>query len=589
MKRKFNFKQWMLPALGIAVFFSCGSDENGYETPAVKEQTATLQLEISGEFPTADQTRALSFDTDLNIPRFINEDGITSWKTHCFLRKKGTTTQVYALVDWTATTAADGSITLNTKTSELTLLSSGSSTVTTPQAGETWYIAGIAGDGTLNADRTQVDFKYSSTKDVALEPHQVRVPLAFGWTPFVVAKASGERAPKITVTFRPQGSLLKVTVNNATNQGDAAVNSSIKIQTNALSTDGVFDYSTSVASVTDTAPVWKFTSDVATTTTLSRTISVSKGAEEVYVMWAYPRPESAKPSAGFSTETYINRFKTYEKGTTTTLPVRTKMFKSGIGYPMALDIDRPRMPLEYVAEYNVAEDGVSLLQTHSAYGNDQLSNAEYFTREQAVSKFTNITIEGTAYHLPTAREMAGIAPYRGVLALSPTSSYPADYETSGEYLQIEGETLGTFTNNLRASDFNTIYGLRFVNDTKDMVMAYRYQFVRIAGNEFNHCLVTSRYIGTKSVTLDDISKASYWTSNATDDCSRVFPMTGYLSEAAVMTSQLELGDYWTSSILDGSQYYYLQLMNKEGTRWVATTRSTIPSYGFAVRLFKDKM
>ncbi len=36
MKRKFNFKQWMLPALGIAVFFSCGSDENGYETPAVK-------------------------------------------------------------------------------------------------------------------------------------------------------------------------------------------------------------------------------------------------------------------------------------------------------------------------------------------------------------------------------------------------------------------------------------------------------------------------------------------------------------------------------------------------------------------------
>ncbi len=360
MKRKFNFK-WMLPALGTIVFLSCGS-ENEYEMPTKKnEQTATLKLEITGEFPsdkTSDQTRALSFNTALNIPSFINEDGVTSWKTHCFLRKAGTTTQVYALIDWTATTAADGSITLNTKTSELTLLSSGSSTVTTPQAGETWYIAGIAGDGNLNADRTKVDFKYDATKDDALEAHQARVPLSFGWTPFVVAAASGERAPKITVTFRPQGSLLKVTVNNTTavNSGQFGVSGPITVTTNALTTDGAFDYTPSTTTVVEGAnPTFSFASATAVEEVITRNATVSANASKAYVLWGYPRPADHLASgSSFSTVTTIPPYRTYNSTAKTAAVTRTRAYANAIGYPTTVYVERPILPIEYMTEYNLA-------------------------------------------------------------------------------------------------------------------------------------------------------------------------------------------------------------------------------------------
>lgn len=368
MKQKFNFK-WLVPALGTIVFLSCGS-ENEYEMPVQKEQTATLKLEIAGEFPsdkTTDQTRALSFNTALNIPRFINEDGVTSWKTHCFLRKAGTTTQVYALVDWTATTAADGSITLNTKTSELTLLSSGSSTVTTPQEGETWYIAGIAGDGNLNSDRTQVDFKYDATKDDALEAHQARVPLSFGWTPFVVAAASGERVPKITVTFRPQGSLLKVTVNNTTavNSGQFGVSGPINVTTNALTTDGAFDYTPTSTTVVEGAnPSFSFASETAVEEVITRSVSVDANASKAYVLWGYPRPSDHLTSGSFSTVTTIPPYITYNSTAKTAAVTRTRAYANAIGYPTTVYVERPVMALEYVADYNMASN-TAFATTHS--------------------------------------------------------------------------------------------------------------------------------------------------------------------------------------------------------------------------------
>ncbi len=498
MKRKFNFK-WMLPALGTIVFLSCGS-ENEYEMPAQKnEQTATLKLEITGEFPsdkTSDQTRALSFNTALNIPSFINEDGVTSWKTHCFLRKAGTTTQVYALIDWTATTAADGSITLNTKTSELTLLSSGSSTVTTPQAGETWYIAGIAGDGNLNADRTKVDFKYDATKDDALEAHQARVPLSFGWTPFVVAAASGERAPKITVTFRPQGSLLKVTVNNTTavNSGQFGVSGPITVTTNALTTDGAFDYTPSTTTVVEGAnPTFSFASATAVEEVITRNATVNANASKAYVLWGYPRPANHLASGSFSTVTTIPPYRTYNSTAKTAAVTRTRAYANAIGYPTTVYVERPIMPIEYVTEYNLAGGTYSIVPNSStlitpangsagnlrwaaSHANNESAYYNWFVAtgithtqnpsgnnlmNESITDETGTYVLSTKYHLPSVEEWWGVFPAGSYVNFDGTRSNSTLKRDPMVVNGIKRTYSAQFSDAVQVGDDAVVYALRF--------------------------------------------------------------------------------------------------------------------------------
>ncbi len=586
MKRKFNFK-WMLPALGTIVFLSCGS-ENEYEMPTQKnEQTATLKLEITGEFPsdkTSDQTRALSFNTALNIPSFINEDGVTSWKTHCFLRKAGTTTQVYALIDWTATTAADGSITLNTKTSELTLLSSGSSTVTTPQAGETWYIAGIAGDGNLNADRTQVDFKYDATKDDALEAHQARVPLSFGWTPFVVAAASGERAPKITVTFRPQGSLLKVTVNNTTavNSGQFGVSGPITVTTNALTTDGAFDYTPSTTAVVEGAnPTFSFASATAVEEVITRNATVSANASKAYVLWGYPRPSNHLASGSFSTVTTIPPYRTYNSTAKTAAVTRTRAYANAIGYPTTVYVERPIMALEYVADYNMASS-TAFATTHSN------SSSVLFDWDNANTLFgtsANFKVENVGYHLPTIEECRGIFPPDG-LAVWAAGTDNTKKSTS-ENITVESSTASYNGKYYNTPGNKTTYALRFTNTSNNLQTAYRYRAIGTFadGSSDSYIEVTARYVGSDfsdDVTTLASKSDDFWTAEGLY-VQKKLPMWGDNGASIGLH-----GFYWSSSP-DAGDSSNAWDMNLYPTRGHTTGFSYAKTKRLAVRLFKNSV
>lgn len=565
-----------LPLVGAMVLGGCSKNEAVIPQPSVPEQTATLELMLEGEYGVKgrDEARALSFDTSYETPPFIHESGVTDWKTHCFLRKADGSAQVYALIDWTVTPSTDGSISLVMKGHTLTLQTSGSSTLVTPQPGEEWYIAGITGDGRLNSDRTQVDFRPDAMKDASLQPHQARTPLAFGWKKFKVAATSGERAPKIKVTFKPQGALLKVNVDNKTNFSGMSVSSTIKVRTNALSSDGVFDYSLSVASLTDTKPVFTFSNPVATTEVLTRDIHVGHGSMTSYLIWAYPRLESARPLSGFKTETYIGRYKTVETGTANALAPRLRGYANAIAYNSDLTVVRPWMPLEYVAEYNMKSD-TEFADTH---GNDA---SAYYTWDDAMAKFASTTIGGVAYHLPTTGEYNGVvATYnsRKNIVFNQNVGVTPDYS---EPVQIE-DKMTTYISDYSSKGGNISYALRF--KTTDLLSAARFEY---ADNPLGGKMlkVTYRYLGANLKTIGDVEQESFWTTDNASDVTRIFPAAGYYYDRPSLLDFGAFGYYLTSTSNNANSFMHM-IFHHEASD---TSGSRLKIARETTRLFRDRL
>lgn len=590
-----RMKHLFMPLFGALALMGCNKELiEPSELESSGAAPITLELSLEGTAVSRDEMRAVSFYTEDDIPPTKHEDGISDWQTHCFLRNESGTAQAYALVDWDAR-EVNGKIHLKMKGHTLKLEQSGSQPLVQPQPGERWRIAGITGGGKLNSDRTRVDFTPDTALDNGLNPNQARVPFTFGWTTFTVSRVSGDRAPKISVHFAPQGSLLNVRVNNKTNRGAESVTSVLKFFTNALSGNGYFDYA-----LGNEAPVWKFTNESAQEETISRPISVAKGAATNYVLWGMPRPETSKPSGGFKSEVYLGRYKIFAEMTKVKPNIRTKGFTSGLAYPMGIDIDRPFMPLEYVADYNVAEDRASFATTHHVSGNAPDNHEEYVTMQQAVDLFSNIKIGGRGYHLPKFSEARGVVPME-VLKDATQNIAPRRHTFEDQSLEIEGLTYGGYRDEVNLSDLSTQYALRFVKDSsKDMVMAYRYVFdINTSDNSYNHVMITSRYVGPKGVTLDEISNPDYWNSNNEEDKSIRLPLVGYLigSDGALAYSRGSIGDYWL--VPQGGFKVYMQGVSASISgvqnsayrvaRIVSIPGSNTNEYRFPIRLFSDRV
>ncbi len=518
-----KLKHLFFNAVAVMAFAACSSEAEEIK-PAEKNSTATLQLEMTGQYGSGntDQTRALTFDGG-DYPIFTHQEGTTNWQTHCFIRNEAGTAQFYALVDWNATTNDDGSISLHIKNSTLTLQNSAGSdvtaTATLPKAGERWYIAGIAGGGVLDDTKSNVSFAYNQALDAKLTANQARVPLAFGWTRFTIP-SNTERAPRIVVQFQPQGTLLGVYVNNRTNRGKAVVTSQLKVRTNALSQSGVFDYAlTATRAEYASAPKWTFANEQATTETIVRDINVPQDAGANCYIWAMPR--TTAPTEGFSTKTYVGRYKTFAEGTTDELPVKTEAFAAAKSYHTGLDIDRPRMPLEYWTERNVNQDGTGFV-TSDANNDAQMG---YFSHSDATARFANITIDGQSYSLPAAYTARSLFHFNTALHLDTYSSLPATALNQEEWgVSVGGLRHGTLQADYYITSFTEFYGIRLKGGNNDMTVAYRYQILG-SGTE-TYLKVTNRYLGPSDLTINDIANSSYWESNTADDIVRVFPYAG---------------------------------------------------------------
>ncbi len=570
-----KLKHLFFNALAVMAFAACSSEAEEIK-PADKASTATLQLDMTGQYGTgnSDQTRALSLD-GTEYPRFIHEEGVTNWSTHCFIRNEAGDVQFYALVDWNATTDSDGNISLHIKNSTLTLQNSAGSDVTAtetlPKAGERWYIAGIAGGGYLFDNNTRVGF-WPNESESAGSPHQVRVPLAFGWTRFTIP-SNTERAPQISVQFQPQGTLLSAYVNNTS---DATLDAGMRVISNAISVHGAFDYTLAADRSTYTsAPKWGFKRTLASTRIYSRNISIPANTGKNCYMWGMPRTEAEKPTSGF--RTYIGL-----AGYAAITPNKiTRTFTAGNTYAMP-DVNtsnfRVMFPHEPLTQYNVAPDAQSFVTT-------QANNVSGFWNwADAVDKFEGIEIDGTDYYLPSIQEQKGlIPPYSGLRVRFSATTASDDYQ---EDAYISGWKF-SFTSDYRGTTSGISYALRFKTTDNARLTAVRYQYMNNSDGDGKMLKITYRPLGPSgaATTITQVADETYWQSNTDADVTFYLPASGYYTADDVLTLPNTNGYYWSSteptSVVSPNSYmlnFHIQYASGQGSISKANKQN--------VRLFK---
>ncbi len=197
------------------------------------------------------------------------------------------------------------------------------------------------------------------------------------------------------------------------------------------------------------------------------------------------------------------------------------------------------LPLAYLAEYNVNAEGTDFVTTQD------LDVSGYFSYEDAVEKFTNVTIAGKKYHLPSKEEWMAIVPVAssGDDYLSFTSSFRHNdvYET----VVIHGETISS-SNDYRGGSVssNKAHALRF-KGTK-YVSAWRYESMLL--NDKRVLKITARPLDGKAdnVTVDDIAKPEFWESNTESDIVRILPASGSFSYGKPRWQGSD-GYFWSST------------------------------------------
>lgn len=588
-----NIKQIFLPLFGALALIGC-NNEALEPTSSNETETQPVRLALTME-ATADasEMRAIIFDTSKGIPPTAGNTE-AKWTTHCFLHKSGDASKrAYAVIEWDVTNATAGQIKLKMRGSELSLQQSGSQPLVIPQPGERWIITGITGGGKLNADKTRVEFSADGAYD-ALEANQAQVPFTFEPQGFDVA-SEGMRAPQISVHFKPQGSLLNVHVNNATNRGKHAVATDLKLYTNALSNNGYYDYSTGEAQ-------WKFTNAAAQEEVISRPISLDKDAAAKYVLWGMPRPETAKPSEGFKSEIYLGRYKIFAEGSTTAKPkVRDEAFTNGLAYPMGINIDRPFMPLEYVAKRNIAPRE-SWAGGNPTFATSDLNNASgYFSWTEAIATdLSTAIIEGVKYHLPSIQELEGMFPARvdGARHFSGANYPNTNANNYDETVMVEGGLLSGKADYYSSGNY-ILYAVRFKNESNDNMntTVYRYSFTTQALNsQTAHLEVISRWVGNTLGNIDQllqkIQEGDFWTTNTQDDVKVIFPATGYYKGAkGVKPLELpgETGRYWSSTKSTNPTYPTMAEHANFYKTNVNGHNLNDPAWSYSVRLFKDRV
>ncbi len=192
-------------------------------------------------------------------------------------------------------------------------------------------------------------------------------------------------------------------------------------------------------------------------------------------------------------------------------------------------------PLSLVAEYNVNPAGTGFVTSLTA-----CNVSGYFTFDDAVAKFSDITIGGKKYHLPSFEEWRSIVPESwNYVRFQDTESYNDVSET----VTVQGTSI-TMTSDFRTGVGGVSYALRYKGT--DMLSAWRYEYISDGNN--THMKITSRSLkGQTGVTVDDIAKPAFWNTNAENDVIRHFPASGYYWESSLDYVGRD-GAFWSSSL-----------------------------------------
>ncbi|MDI9606486.1 MAG: hypothetical protein QM305_14405 [Bacteroidota bacterium] len=212
-------------------------------------------------------------------------------------------------------------------------------------------------------------------------------------------------------------------------------------------------------------------------------------------------------------------------------------YEAGKRYTGAASGWNPNTPLIYVTEYNVNPAGDGFVTTLTPKGDDN----GFFSFNDAVANFSDITIGNKRYHLPSEAE------WRSIVSHSSTYVHFANQGTHNnieESVSVLGQDVVYNSDYITGVDNTFAYALRYKGS--DMVSAWRYERVGAQGGTNAHMIVTSRNVyGQTAITVEDIATADFWSSNTGNDVVRYFPASGvkvgnnYYSES--------YGLFWSST------------------------------------------
>lgn len=219
-------------------------------------------------------------------------------------------------------------------------------------------------------------------------------------------------------------------------------------------------------------------------------------------------------------------------------------------------VQRGKIPIEYVTEYNLAggpsikPNGIPIttpglqgpLRFAGSHDNNQsgyyslanFPNAGYIDLNTAT--LPDGTVLGSKYHMPTIEEWTGITGY------SHTGFYntPLSNQTYSEAV-TSGNVQKTYTTDFQTPGNGIAYALRFKSATvqskvgyppatdNNMLCAYRYERVGTmsADNLTDHLIVSVVYLGPNSTeTITSISNENWWKARSSRTISRIFPACG---------------------------------------------------------------
>ena len=274
---------------------------------------------------------------------------------------------------------------------------------------------------------------------------------------------------------------------------------------------------------------------------------------------------------------------TQKKRATTPIkkPATTTSQKPGV--QQAAKPQRPKLAIEYFAEYNLFNDEIG-----NSNDNDKSS---YYNFDEA----QQVSPEG--WHLPTQEEWAGIFPY-------------SNWRLHGIEEGIEPITINGVTKNYFA-EYKTVgnvtYAIRFKRDPEmeldnKLLSAYRYETINKDDKLKIRQTVTVLYLGPAfHGTIDNIANESYWQTYKNDAIVREFPFAGALCQVCSGPASYGFdGKYWSSSTPATVDFYGCPRTVELYTTWATGAISTwgcqyenimsksIKPYRFSVRCILNK-
>lgn len=347
---------------------------------------------------------------------------------------------------------------------------------------------------------------------------RTRIPYVSEWRPMTIVNKTievdnGSSDLRKCLIFRPSGTLLRVRLF----YGDAEpiAFSGIRIESNVLVSG--WNYSFTRNSLTGTADGNLLQGYVDDDSQISLggtynfpqpvTLSSSNPKSPWYYLWVMPRkPGLPPPSGGFKTKIFVEVDGQGEIQLFSSTRETLKLGAIPIELPGCQDFPFGRLPLDFVAEKNLARvSGAWVLQSDNTTPN---SSNNQILPMQGLNEFYPPSygiIDNKRYYIPTAEDMWSLFLMgNNKLNVSPNGTF---YNRREDRMRVGGQGGRLFEGSPRDRYYaywyrhtdGVVYAVRLTGRGNCHVLAYRYRFVGgTAANPSSYVEVSSRYVGRNS-------------------------------------------------------------------------------------------